>query len=190
MQRFRYVTLSVSCLVLCLAGVLPVAAGSVSGDIVMSGYNKADGYGALFIEGFLHGCDAALLYEKETGDLLVSFGPMAPPGSFGHHVYCDLKDFSVEIPNLSNMSSTGVVMDAMVKGAKQQPEFDRLGIWSWSTGGEFELYIVFSEKATGCFTDAMCGANRIFGPFCDPCEYTLCCYEDYGYIKCGNLLCW
>lgn len=44
--------------------------------------------------------------------------------------------------------------------------------------------------SSGCIPMARCGTGRPFwGPNCDPCEYTICCYGSMGYIQCGQILC-
>lgn len=50
--------------------------------------------------------------------------------------------------------------------------------------------IGFESDDTGCMTIGQCSNGpRFFGPYCNPCFYTICCYGDYGYILCGLVPC-
>ena len=52
------------------------------------------------------------------------------------------------------------------------------------------IEFIMETDATGCMTMGRCGTGRPFwGPTCDPCEYTICCYGSTGFIQCGNILC-
>jgi len=60
-----------------------------------------------------------------------------------------------------------------------------------------QVHVDFSEnfafsasidpEGTGCWTWGRCGDGPGFwGPYCDPCDYILCCDGDSGMIYCGN----
>ena len=188
MNRFLYPALCVSCLLLCVPNALIAAENAVHGSVEISGFCDSNKAGLLILSGTLFNCDCVMVSELETGDFLASFGPIAPPENQWKHLFCPLSDFVVEIEGLGNIHVFGLFIETMSIG-REGVQYSELGRWLWSAPDEFVFDLYFPQRTTGCFTDGICGANRIFGPYCDPCRYTLCCYEDYGYITCGLKLC-
>jgi len=66
-------------------------------------------------------------------------------------------------------------------------EFARIDL---DLSSEFRFGLNFGPDETGCLTYGQCGDGPEFwGPYCDPCIATLCCYGNWGYILCGLTLC-
>lgn len=51
----------------------------------------------------------------------------------------------------------------------------------------FTFSSILDPEGTGCWTWGRCGDGEGFwGPYCDPCDYILCCDGDVGTIHCGS----
>ncbi|MCD4655009.1 hypothetical protein K8T06_13875 [bacterium] len=193
MRKFSVLSL---CMVVFAAVVISgpsVFAGfpNVSGELQIVSFVNGDGSGNILLEGNVDGCDALLVYSKDAKMLLLSFGPVAPRESKSEHIYCDLSDFSVKLGEFKSIESGVLVIESMHSKGKEGVVFSNLGSWAWTVDGDFEMEIYFGGKALGCFTSGWCsGVGRIIGPYCDPCKATLCCYENTGYIVCGEILCY
>lgn len=64
-----------------------------------------------------------------------------------------------------------------------------VGVYS-NAFDRIEFGIEAGTDTSGCMTMGRCEGGRPFwGPTCDPCEFTVCCYGSIGFIQCGEILC-
>ncbi|MBN1296446.1 hypothetical protein JXA80_06675 [bacterium] len=188
--RIHVIAVLLGICVVFTGGLGVVSASSGAGAIEMFGFVQEGDEGALILEGSLEGYDAVIVTSTASDSMLISFGPVAPPENLKNHVFCDLKWFSVKVDGLTSVLDTGIVLEGMTGKTSKGWQYERLGLWHWTVEYDFEIAMEFGPKAAGCYTIGRCGSGpRIWGPFCDPCEWTLCCYGNHGYIVCGELLC-
>lgn len=96
---------------------------------------------------------------------------------------------AVQLDNYQIEGDTGYVLSKVA--VKDLSEEQLLNFQVGNYTGPFDFKVTFTEEAggTGCFTSGQCGdGDTITGPYCDPCNFRLCCNSNPPFIDCDYLV--
>ncbi|MBN1880241.1 hypothetical protein JW823_09050 [bacterium] len=173
-------------------------AGPVYSDLYFAARSDSAGMYSLTISAGLQPDAVCLLFYAEPGDVLIcaiidpdagqdlvgaieKLGPLAL--EFNKLDNCNLKVEIAWRPVFENKVSVRTA-------TLDKNELIQNGLANVVSNTLDPVEFVIETDSTGCFSMGRCGTGRPFwGPVCDPCIFTVCCYGSTGFIICEETLC-
>lgn len=188
-------------LVLILALLCPALAGDFEKcELLFSASVRQPGIWSIRITGNLEDITQCLLMVTEPSDelLVAVIDPDADDRLVDAVIelnpvfldFCPMKNLNLKTNLSVNPSKADRISFQKASLQKGIPVITEIvGVYS-NTFDQIEFGIVSDTDSSECIPMARCGTGRPFwGPQCDPCEYTICCYGSMGFIQCGLFLC-